>query len=278
MKIPHIVFLLFFFVTTSYSQSPWVAGKGNGYAQLGFSMIGPYDVLFAKRNDYPLAREVADRTMQVYAEYGVAGKTSVIGILPFKFMTTGQQAPNQSPTIAEGSFSTIGNIAVAVRQNFISDKVVFSGQLSMEIPTARFDETTGLRGGLDALSVVPSVSIGRGLEKFYGFLSAGIGIRTNEYSSDFRLAGEIGYQVVKRIYIIVVLDWVESFENGEVIENPNQLQTGLYLNNQSFVAYGLKAIVGITNNVGVNAAFYGAAAGNLVAKAPSINVGVYYKW
>lgn len=278
MKITSLLFLFVFSLTLSQAQSPWVPGKGKGYAQLGFTTIGPYDVLYAKSSDYSLTREVADQTLQMYGEYGAGEKTSLIGILPFKFMHTGEQVPNQSPTIEEGSFSTIGNLALAVRQNFINDKIVFSGQFSMELPTAGFDENTGLRGGLDALSLVPSLSIGKGFEKFYGFLSAGVGIRTNEYSSDFRLAGEIGYQVVKRSYIVVVLDLVESFENGDVMEDSNQLETGLYLNNQSYFAYGLKAIIGFTDSVGINGAFYGAASGNLVAKAPSINFGIYYKW
>ncbi len=278
MKILQCWLILILTSSIAVAQSPWVAGKGKGYAQLGFTTIGPYDVLFAKSNDYTLAREVTDRTFQVYGEYGIGEKTSLIGIVPFKLMATGAVVPTQSPTIEEGSFSTIGNLGLAVRQNFINDQVVFSGQLLMELPTAGYDEMTGLRGGLDALSVVPSLSIGKGFSKFYGFLSAGIGIRTNEYSSDFRLAGEVGYQVIKRTYIVLVLDLVESFENGDAVGNSEQVQTGLYLNNQSFFAYGLKAIIGFTDHVGINGAFYGAASGNLVAKAPSINVGFYYKW
>ena len=278
MKIIKLCILLLFVSATAFAQSPWVAGKGKGYAQLGFTTIGPYDVLFAKSNDYPLTREVTDRTLQLFGEYGIGEKTSLIGILPYKMMSTGSQAPNQSPTIEEGSFSTIGNIGLAVRQNFINDQIVLSGQLLMEMPTAGFDEMTGLRGGLDAFSLVPSVSVGKGFSKVYGFLSAGVGVRTNKYSSDFRLAGEIGYQVIKRTYIILVLDLVENFENGDAVEDVRQLQTGLYLNNQSYFAYGLKAIIGFTDNIGINGAFYGAASGNLVAKAPSINFGFYYKW
>jgi hypothetical protein len=282
-KLLAVLFILTTFLSSA--QSPWVAGKNKGYIQLGFTTIGPYDKLFLSNgdNDYVLNRKVSDRTLQLYSEYGVGDKTSLLAVVPFKMLATGEAVSNPSISnpstpIEEGSFSTLGNIQLAVRQNFVNKNYVLSGQLALELPTAGFDEKTGLRGGLDAFSIVPTISIGKGLASWYGFVAAGVGIRTNEYSSDFRIGGEIGYQIIKRVYLVAVLDVVENFENGDAEMDEQQLQAGLYLNNQSFFAYGFKGIIGFSEKFGINAAFYGAGGGNAVAKAPSINFGVYYKW
>ena len=264
------------------AQSPWVAGKNKGFVQFGFSAIGPYSGLFLDGSEsFTLNRQVSDRTLQLYGEYGIAEKTSLLAVLPFKMMATGSTVsdPTTTPTqIEEGNFSTIGNIQLAIRQNFINSQYVLSGQLGFELPAAGFDESTGLRGGLDAFSIIPSISIGAGSKKVYGYLSAGVAIRTNDYSSEFRLGGEAGYQVLNRIYAIVVLDVVSNFENGNAVDDIRQIQTGMYLNNQSFFAYGLKGIIGFTDNIGLTAGYYGAASGNVVARSPSLNAGVYYKW
>ena len=262
----------------SFAQSPWVAEKGKGFAQIGYTTIGPYSDLFQNDgNSYSLSREVTDQTIQVFTEYGIGNNNSLIASIPIKLLKTGQSTIS-NPAINEGSFTTLGNIQLAVRHNFINKGFVLSSQLLTEIPTAGYDEGTGLRGGLDALSFIPTVSIGKGLSNLYGFLSAGVAIRSNDYSSDFRVSGEFGYKVIKRVYMIAVLDVVENFENGSALESTQQLQTGLYLNNQSSFAYGIKGLIGITEHIGASGAFYGAGSGHLVAKSPSINFGVYYKW
>lgn len=266
------------------AQSPWVAGKGKGYAQLGFTGIGPYNSLFSEGSGvYRLVREVSDRTLQIYGEYGVRETTSLLAILPYKMLATGNLVDNPTPDtggviITEGTFSTLGNVQLALRQNFLSEGVVFSGQFTVELPTAGFDETMGLRGGLNAISVVPSFSVGMGTSRVYGFVSTGVALRSNNYSSEFRLGGEIGLRVISRVYVCAVLDIVSNFEDGNASEDFRQLQTGLYLNNQGFFAYGLKTIIGFTDKIGINAAFYGAGSGNLVARSPSVNAGFYVKW
>lgn len=273
------VMAAFFSFSLSTAQSPWVADKGKGFVQIGYTTIGPYSDLFQKNGgSYSLTRAVSDVTIQAYGEYGLGSQTSIIASLPIKSLETGEIKSTVSTPNGKGSFTTLGNAQLAVRHNFINNKIVFSGQLMAELPTAGYDEATGLRGGLDAASVIPSISIGKGLNKIYGYLSAGTAIRTNGYSSDLRISAEAGYQFINRAFIIFVLDVVENFENGNAIESLNQLQTGLYLNNQSYFAYGIKGIIGFTDNLGITGAFYGAGSGNLVAKSPSINFGFYYKW
>ncbi|HNP08017.1 MAG TPA: hypothetical protein PKN99_10335, partial [Cyclobacteriaceae bacterium] len=280
MRLSALVILVCSTLHFVHGQSPWVAEKGKGYAQLGYTTIGPYSDLFlSDGSSYSLTREVSDQTIQLYGEYGVGPSTSILAVLPIKLLETGSQIVNAAPIPnAAGSFSTIGNIQMAVRHNFVNDKVTLSGQMTLEVGSAGYDEATGLRGGLDATSFIPSISIGKGFTNFYFYAGIGSAFRTNDYSSDFRFGAEAGYQVLKRIYIIGVLDIVENFENGNAVETINQLQSGLYLNNQSYFAYGIKGIIGFNDSIGLTGAFYGAGSGNLVAKSPSLNVGFYFKW
>lgn len=283
--IRFINFPLLILAFVANGQSPWVAEKGKGYAQVGFTSIGPYQELFqSDGGSSRLSYAISDRTLQLYSEYGVSDHTSVIASVPFKFIKLSERVDPFSfssfgvPSQTEMTFSMLGNIQVAARHNFTDEKLLLSTQWTLELPTGGFDEFYEIRGGLNAVSLIPSVSIGKGFSNFYAFASTGFAMRTNNYSSDFRVGAEAGYKVIDRIYLIVVLDIVESLKNGSVFESTTLRSMGLYLNNQSYFAYGIKTIIGFTDKLGMNGAFYGAGSGNLVARSPSLNLGAYYKW
>ena len=264
-----------------FAQSPWIKKKGKGYTQISYNVINEYNSLFVSSGkSYTLSRSLTDRTIQFYGEYGMGNDWQLSTILPYKLLATGDIVPN--PTIkssaSKGNYSALGNIEVAIKKNFIDRKFLFSGQLKAELPTSSLDEDTGLRSGLDAVSITPSLTIGRGWKKMYGYLSVGSAIRSNNYSGNLSISGEFGTQPIHKLWIILALDVVSSFENATPKIDVVQKQTGLFLNNQEYFAYGLKAIYQITNEWGINAGFYGASSGNLVAKSPSLNFGIYYQW
>ena len=68
----------------------------------------------------------------------------------------------------------------------------------------------------------------------YMQFSTGVNFRVNKYSSNFKIAGELGYKIFKKILLIGYIDIVESFKNKTPkIPLSNQL-TGLYINNQEY--------------------------------------------
>lgn len=67
---------------------------------------------------------------------------------------------------------------------------------------------------------------------------------------------------------------VESLRNGEVELLQSNLETGFFVNNQSFFSYGPKFLTQITDKIGLTGAIYFAASGNQVAKSPSLNLGI----
>ncbi len=278
---PILLLILLIIGQNIYAQSPWTQKKGSSYYQASLNLINSYDRLHLNGADsWNLSREVSDMTASVYGEYGLNDKITIIAELPYKFLSTGNTLlPNSSiitPSNQEGSLNTLGNIKLGVKNQFINKGVVFSGQLTLELPTAKYDEKTGLRSGYDATSIIPSVSIGKGLDKHYGYLSIGTGIKSNGYSEDLRISGELGTKILDRLWIVGVLDLLKSFENGDYISEIRNLETGLYVDRQEYTALGLKFILEANDNLGFNAGFYGGS-GNFVAAQLSMNFGVYLK-
>jgi hypothetical protein len=266
-------------IAHAWAQSPWTPKKGHGYAQMSFNLIGPYQSLFlANGESQTLSRKFNDITLQGYGEWGITNRTTLIAVIPWKILTSGEATNGNIPSIPSSTLSTFGNVELGFRRNFTQNKVVFSGQLMIEAPTGTFKEVSGLRSGYDAWAIVPTLSLGQGTDRLYGYVSAGTGVRNNHYSSDFRLNAEGGYKLFKKWWMIAVVNYRVSFKNGNVSFTDSNLQTGLYVNDQEYFAFGLKTIVELSPKWGLNGAAYGAGGGNYVAKSPSFNAGVYYKW
>ena len=77
--------------------------------------------------------------------------------------------------------------------------------------------------------------------------------------------------------MIAFLDFVISLNNGNYEVPLENALTALYVNNQEYTAFGLKAIGKITLDFGFIAGFGGAFSGTHVAKKAAINLGLYYK-
>jgi hypothetical protein len=274
--------LLFLISLGAIAQSPWVKEKGSAYTQLSLNMITEYTAIYSSSGDHrQLPRAVTDQAIQFYGEFGIGGDWQISTALPYKLLKTGAISSEYTGgafSIEEGTHNALGNIELAIKKNFINKSFLLSGQLKTVLPTSSFDETTGLRSGLDALSIIPSLTIGKGWNQSYGYVSVGSAIRTNDYSGDFRISGELGTQPIKKFWIVLVLDVVSSFENATPDIPINQFESGIYLNNQEYFAYGLKFAYELKEGWGINLAGYGGASGNAVARAPSINFGAYYEW
>ncbi|MAD97646.1 MAG: hypothetical protein CMB99_10010 [Flavobacteriaceae bacterium] len=273
--IPLIVILFSISLT---AQSPWTQKKGRFYTQFSYTTISGYNELFGDP-DYSTEREMTDQTFQLFAEYGISDATTLIVNLPIKSIKTENLTAigNIIPVTMSGNETALGNLQVGIKHNFSNRDWILSGQLTVEVNTGSFDQTTGIRTGYDAWSFTPLLLAGKGYGRSYlqGFIGADI--RTNGYSSNFKVGGEYGRKIGKSIWLIGFLDISKSFKNGDVVLEPQNLVTGLYVNDQEFGAFGIKAIGEITNSFGVNAGFGGAFFGNNVAKQAALTFGVYQK-
>jgi len=172
----------------------------------------------------------------------------------------------------------LGNITAGVRHNLYRGTFVVSGSFQLEARTGNYDSSSDIATGLDAWSVIPSVSIGTGTNKFFAQANVGIALRTNDYSHGFQANGEVGYKLFDRAWFIGRLDFIDSFENGDVNIPVGQLSTLLYANDQEYAGYSLKAIVELTNELGITAGTGGAFSANLLPRKAALSFGLYYKF
>jgi len=275
----HVTTLFTLLISISiFSQSPWTQEKGKFYTQLSFTTISNYNTLFGEPETIT-EREITDNTIQFYGEYGLSDKTSLLVNIPFKNIETGNLSTNTvNPLTTANTESTVGNIELGIRHNFYNKDWILSGQISVEANTSSFDAASGIRTGYDAWTVSPLFLAGKSFGNTYIQSFLGFNLRTNDYSSNFRVGGEVGSKLGKYVWLIAFLDISTSFENGDVILPQSNLLTGLYVNDQEFGAIGLKAIGEISNNFGITAGFGGAFFGNNVAKQGAFNIGLYRKF
>ena len=263
---------------SAYAQSPWTQKEGQAYTQLSFTSIANYSSLFGDP-EYNTEREISDNTVQFFGEYGLTDRVSLFIGVPLKLIETSRQVDNTvAPITDSGVERNFGNIDFGLKYNFSSQTWVLSGSLEVEANTSTFDSSTGIRTGYDAWTVTPMFLIGRGFGKTFiqGFMGANL--RSNDYSSNFRLGGEVGRKVFNKIWLIGFLDISTSLKNGKVDLPPENTLTGLYVNDQEFGAFGLKVIGEFTDYSGLTLGFGGAFFGNNVAKKGALSIGFYQKF
>lgn len=282
LKLRHLLCLILFTFIFSFkminAQGAWTKNKGELYTQLSFSTIPSYDEIFSD-NTYMTSREITDNTIQLYAEYGLIDKWTLIVNIPIKSISAGNivDNPTFSPSITEDSKTALGNIQIGLKRKLYDKTFVLSGRFNIETNTGNFYADSGIRTGYDAWTFTPTLNLGKGYSNYFFQMFTGVEFRTNNYNSNFKIGGEFGYTAINNINLIAFLDAVVSFNNGDIILPQNNLETALYINNQEYVAFGLKGSYSFTQNFGLNLGLGGAISANNVAKQLALSGGVFYK-
>jgi len=277
----YITILFLCICLQAFSQSPWTKEKGEFYTQLTYTTIPNYNTLFGDPDSNSFS-DISDNTIQFYLEYGISDKTTIIANLPLKLITIDNFTDPRINCLGDCpqdyNDTGIGNIEIGVKHNFYKKDWILSGQFSMEANTGSYDTFSGIRTGYDAYTFTSLFLAGRSFDKLYIQSFIGANIRTNDYSSNFKIGGEIGRKISNKIWIIGFVDIVKSFYDGTInIPFVNQFN-GLYVNDQEYGAFGLKSIVEMSEKFGVNVGFGGAFFGNNVAKQAALNIGIYHKF
>ncbi|RED48973.1 hypothetical protein [Seonamhaeicola aphaedonensis] len=263
--------------TSIFAQSAWTKKKGEIYTQLAFTTINDYNQIFGNP-DYQTERNLTDNTFQIYGEYGITDNITIMVNLPVKLIEAGSLANNSASMTSSKSITRLGNIDISIKHLLSNKKWIISTEINLEANTSAFDNSSGIRTGFNAWSFTPTINFGRSFKKYYTQVYTGLNIRTNGYSTNFKLGGEVGTKPLKKLTLIAFVDILKSFKDGSVEIPPNNLQTALYINNQEYGAFGLKIIGALGEKYGINAGFGGAFFGRNVAKSPALTLGVYHNF
>lgn len=273
---PNIPFLLIIFLgwitSSSCAQSPWTQSHAGFYAQAGVQLI-PYWSSLLNNPDASIALngKIRESTAQFYGEYGLKKQTTAIVVVPLRW--TNRQPVNVGDPSAT-SLIGLGNTTLGIKRGFVKKGINFAGTLQVDLP-ATGGYRQGLRTGFDAFAVRPSISIGKGFRRAYTYIYGGVGVRTHSYSEFFQGGVEGGVKV-GRVWLIAYSDVLDSWENAEVPTNSEP--TGLFMDRQSWWAWGVKSIIPLSRFTGIVVTGSSAFSGKNVAAQPAISVSGFFKW
>ncbi len=221
------------------AQQAWTRAKGSYYVQVGGSFLQSNSLLNGTEDPILLNRDVSDVTIQGYGEYGLTSKLMISAQLPLKLLSVDNTVGQ--PNLKDGSLTALSNVQAALTYNFYQKNGwVLSGKTGFSLPTAKFDEATGLRSGFDAFSFTPSLMAGLGRNKFFSSAELGYVLRSNNYSRRIAAAWQIGGFWGKKKQFIPILG-IELMRSGKSdFDDSTSKSTGLYLNEQSYLSPNLK--------------------------------------
>ncbi len=275
-----LLFGLVFVSISLAAQSPWPRSKAGFFVQGAWNFIPTYTTLFGPDGkDIVLERAVSEHNFQLYGEYGLSKKTTLIASLPFVVNKRGDSNPDSPYMFAvedSGRIAGLGNTTLALRHQFLKGKLALAGTLRVGFPAITGYKPPGLRTGYNALTVLPMLSAGMGFGQLYGFVYGGYGYQSNDYSHFLNFGGEIGLSLGK-VWLIGFSETVLPLENGTRQLPALDELTGLYVNDQGWVSVGVKALWEINRFMGLHLSGAGAAWAQNVPKSPGISLGVYFK-
>lgn len=264
---------------TSYGQA-WVQKKGNSYSQITYSSIAGESKYNNSGAPLDLALRVTDITVQLYHEQGISDRLTIVGNVPIKFVSTGDEivSPGFSGnTLPSGNLAGLGNVSLsAIYGLHQAGRWVYSMQLRTDLNTANEKQDVGLRTGVAAWGVAPSFHIGHGGNGFWTSLDLGTNLRSNNYSTQWFSNFQLGTRIGNSFHLIGLFSTLQSLENGDA-EDGNAIETGLYTNNLEFNAFSLKLGFDTNDKITLWGAVGGGISGHDVIRAPAYSIAISYK-
>jgi hypothetical protein len=268
--IVYTIAILIYISQSAYGQSPWTKEKGKAYVQLGMTSL-VYNSFQFDGKKLENQGDYNDITVQAYIEYGISTKLEAQLILPYK------SASYNNGNISQ-SISGLGNVTLGLKYKLSDQKWkissgVFYSANSIQKNQDLFVKTTGI----NASTILPYVTIGSSHQKWYYFGNIGYGYMDNDYSDFFKATLEVGYNIIPKGHLILVLDTRNPISNENTFTN-DQFQWASHLDRQTYNAFAIKANYEfIEGKFGANFSTIGAFGIDNSPLAPTFNIGIYTK-
>lgn len=264
--------ILILVTSVSFAQSPWTREKGKSYVQLGFTILS-YNSFQLDGNRIDNFGDISDVTVQAYAEYGISDDLEAQIILPYKIISFENIA-----TKTTENFSGLGNVSIGLKYKLYDEAWKVSTGVTYNARSIEVDYDKGLSTGFNAATILPYISVGTSINKWYYFGNVGYGYMNNDYSDYLKATVEVGYEVIKNGHLIFVLD-TRNVVSKEAAFTNDEAQWPSYLDRQTYNAIGLKANYEfVKEKFGANFAAIGATGIDNAPLAPTLNIGIYSKF
>ena len=264
--------ILLLLTSLTFAQSPWTREKGKTYLQVGFTSLS-YNSFQLNGKKVDIAGKVNDQTFQIYSEYGLTKNLEAQVILPYKVI-----AVDNSLTSKSTNLSGFGNLTFGLKYKWFDKNWKISSGIIYSANSIKIDAVNSLSTGFNAATILPYISVGTSINKWYYFANIGYGYMNNNYSDYLKATFEVGYNIIENGHLIFVLD-TRNIINKESAFLKDTAQWSSYLDRQTFNAIGLKANYEFSKDkFGANFAAIGATGIDNAPLAPTFNVGIYSKF
>lgn len=231
-----------------------------------------------------LRRSMTDVTIRMFAHYSPLEKLSFFVSVPLKYVESSDiytSLPTQfTDTLPASSMFAVGNVQAGVKYKFFHKKNwVLAASFLGEFKTGRFEESDGMKTGIEAFSFNPTFHVARTFsDRYYVNLDLGGTYRTDDHSGDARIYTEVGGVFWKnQLWLRMGFDMRPSFRNGNYLWNDNR-QTGLYLNNREYFSFMFRAEYQHKIGLGVYGGVIAYFNADQMPAFPYVHGGVFYRW
>ena len=281
MRISIKISVIIFFLGLSrlaLAGGGWTYEKGKGYFKLGQSFLKS-DRYFNPDGEVIDIRTTGYYATYFYGEYGFTDRLTAIAYIPFftrntlnklRFKRSGREEPGDE-------LNSVGDIDLRLKYGLVkTDKWVLSASVLFGLPVGQTagGESGILQSGDGEFNQMIRFDLSRPFaSKAWFNIYAAFNNRTNDFSDEYRLGGEVGTRIGKSVYAIAKVNLVQSLNNGTA--SPSMSGT-LFSNNTEYLSPVLELAYEFTSGFGLNASAAGAFYGHNILASPNYSVGIYY--
>lgn len=282
-KKSFVLMVVLFWTITVFAQSPWVYPKEKGFYQIQSTfLVSPYSTLVMGQpteERVELNREVYTADFSFYFEHGLTDRLNIIGKLPFRYVSTGEETSQvlDGQLLEEGSISGLSNLEFAVKYQLVDKSVKVASSVRTILNTVSKKLEKGLITGYEYNAIGLFGHVGTGIgDRSYAFTDLGFVMTSNDYSDYFQQHVEGGYRFGRALWVRLTLDIKKSIKNGNY-DDATLLQTGLNPNDQEWIGFGVGISYETKKQLGFNLSTGGALDAQYIGLSAPITVGFYKK-
>ncbi|MEM1324314.1 MAG: hypothetical protein AAGI23_00090 [Bacteroidota bacterium] len=279
-----VLALMLTVTSTALAGGPWPQPKGGYYLKLSEWWV-VFDEHFTDSGETDPNVTTGIYNTFLYGEYGVTDRATVLfnGALFSRNVMNNLRSSTTNEVIAKGEgLNSIGDIDVGLKYGLTKPGAALpvSASIILGLPTGATagGELGNLQTGDGEFNQMIQIDAGQGFKvgKSPAYASAytGFNNRTNGFSEEFRYGAEVGIGLVdQKLWLNTKLNVIESLKNGDTAATTNS--TNIFANNTEFKSVAFEANYFVTKNVGISASYATVFYGEIIAAAPSYNVGVF---
>jgi hypothetical protein len=271
--------LLLFCCAATADAGPWTRKAGEGFVWVGFTTIGYSRIYDDGGVKQSLAGSARDNVIRIAAENGLGSGFVLSAAIPFAQMSF---TPD---TGARVRTSGIGDVDLGLRRSWnLGGGHVGALELLSTLPTGDNNNAEGLLLGTGEWGFLLGPSWAKSFHPLplYVSASAGVRVRTGEYSHEFRYGVEAGYGLFDDAAMLILdIAGQESFGNRPTradTPRPEDVRAaglGLLNNNREYLAITPKLLLRPGHSWGIVLSYATAAKGRNVAGGAVLGAGVY---